>query len=483
MMSVLLLLILVFVPSDRIELSLLVMLVGVALFAAVALKSRVESPDYFEIIFPISVFYFFSFCFRGVVLIVNPADLNTEVNGFNALNKALGFGLLGLISIWLGYYCLSFTPGKHITALVNKLLPDEWRADKAIARILFLFILGTSIQIIVIFLGLARNSNAVVGLSAAAILFGIADSLPLIGLILFSLFVFRRRASEGKMLLIIIVWCGMLLSQALLSLVIGTRSGILFTLFLVPVVSYNYARKHLSAKQLALFAMILLVVLLVVVMPLASPLRDIRIKRFSGSISEYLQTVLQRPSNKTFLDRFYEFSQRQILLENFAIAISKTPDSIPYKNGGTFLSAASNFIPRFLWSNKVAYNFDSVFSTEYAGWLSTEGGSVVTGATVIGELYINFGIIGVVIGMFLIGLLCKSIYKNLIGTQAVGDLKILAYYFILMSLVWSEVSLGTLLFNVTTRTVIVIAVALFLRINVGMHNGIEADDMKSSLPR
>ena len=465
-MSVLLLLILVLVPSDRTEPSVLVLLFGLPCLTAVALKSRVKSPDYFEIIYPILLLYFLSFCFRGAVLIANPADLHPEVNGFSAVNKALGLGLLGLISMWLGYYCLSKNPGRRISALANKLLPDEWRVDTAIVRILLLFIIGISIQIVGVFAGLAL-SNTGVGLDPASGFFGVVGYLSTISLILFSLFVFRRKASGGRMLLTMIVWCGMLLLQALLAFITGSRGPVLISFFFVPMICYNYTVKHINMKQLVTLVVIMLVVTLVIIMPLARPLRATRIMWFAGSLSEYLRTLRtarQESSKQTLGDTFIEFTQRQIVLENFAIAISKTPDVIPYKNGKTFLSVATNLIPRFIWSKRVAYDYNYEFSKEYAGWQGTRGS---TGATNIGELYMNFGITGLVIGMFILGLLYRSIYKNLIGTQAVGDLKILVYSCFLLGFMWIEGGLGPLIVDILIKTLTLIAVVLFLRVDVG----------------
>ena len=464
MLSVLLLLVLVFVPSDRTEPGVLIVLLGMVLVTALALKSRMESPDYFEIIYPISFLYFLSFFYRGVVLIANPADLNPFVNGFSAINKALGFGLLGLISMWLGYYCLSSKPGRHITALVNWFLPDEWRANKAIIRILFLFIAGLSLQIIGIFSAMGQASNAGVSSGSVSSFFGLFAYLSNISLVLFSLFIFRRRASEGNMILVLMVWCGMLSSQVLVALITGARGSVLITLFIIPAISYNYARKHLSMKWLAVYALIMLVILLVVIMPLQGPFRQARIFYSSGSFSEYLRTVRQVSYKRTLGDQLSEFSQRQIILENFAISISKTPSIIPFKNGGTLLSTLSNFIPRSIWRKRVAYSLDRVFSTEYAGWSENSKGA--TGVTNIGELYINFGITGIVIGMFVLGLLYRTVYKNLIGIQAVGDLRILVYYSFLMCFTWIEGSLGYLFFNLILETIVLIAVLLLLRINV-----------------
>ena len=482
-MSVLLFIILVVIPSDRTVSSVLVVLLGLPLITALALKSRMESPDYFEIIYPISFIYFLSFCLRGIVLIANPADMNWGVDGFKAINKALGFGLLGLISMWLGYYYLSSKPGKHINALVNRLLPDEWRTNKAIKRILFLFVVGISLQIIAILAGLAQAPRVGV---ASALVTSFSEHLTFlstIGLFLFSLFVFRRKDSERK-LLQLIIWGCMLLSEVLIGMIAGSRSVVLISLFIIPMICYNYTRKHVSIKLLLMYIVLLLVVFLAVIMPLVGPFkRAISTSSSSRSLSEYLRAARQGSYEKALGEKLSELSRRQILLENLAIVITETPSTFPFQNGRTFLSAATNLIPRIIWSEKVTYNLDSWFSREYVGWreewlvkgsanplegnieLGIAKGS--TGVTNMGELYINFGLTGLVIGMFILGLLYRSVYKNLIGNQAVGDLKILVYYSFLMSFIWVEGSLGSLFVGIIIRILILVAVVIFLRINIG----------------
>jgi hypothetical protein len=81
----------------------------------------------------------------------------------------------------------------------------------------------------------------------------------------------------------------------------------------------------------------------------------------------------------------------------------------PYKMGTTFEPLLYVFIPRLVWSDKPGDSSAQLFNREFN--VSADRDTYIS-PTHIGELYWNFGIAGVVIGMTLIGILLGFICKR-----------------------------------------------------------------------
>ncbi len=90
---------------------------------------------------------------------------------------------------------------------------------------------------------------------------------------------------------------------------------------------------------------------------------------------------------------------------NYEFIVQNVPNSTPYLWGSSIIKFFTIIIPRQLWPNKpkqvqelIVEHHDNIFV----------GGSSQS-TTLIGEFYWNFGIIGVILGMLLLGLVCKKI--------------------------------------------------------------------------
>ena len=93
---------------------------------------------------------------------------------------------------------------------------------------------------------------------------------------------------------------------------------------------------------------------------------------------------------------------------NYEFIVENVPTESPYLYGASLSKILFLVIPRQLWPNKpsgvqelIVQQHDNIFV----------GGSSQT-TTMIGEFYWNFGIIGVVIGMGVLGYICKKIDCN-----------------------------------------------------------------------
>jgi len=96
-------------------------------------------------------------------------------------------------------------------------------------------------------------------------------------------------------------------------------------------------------------------------------------------------------------------SHRLYGYESLALAIRYTPSEIPYLEGATLNNLAAGLVPRVLWPGKPKIGIGYWFSVNYWG---TPPGVPVVPQTIThpGELYIDFGIAGIIVGLAILGL-------------------------------------------------------------------------------
>ncbi|HEX2777880.1 MAG TPA: hypothetical protein VHM30_00160, partial [Gemmatimonadaceae bacterium] len=105
-------------------------------------------------------------------------------------------------------------------------------------------------------------------------------------------------------------------------------------------------------------------------------------------------------------------STRSANLDLFADVVRRTPRDVPYWNGETYLSLVGAAVPRFLWPNKPQKQLGQAFGHRY-DYLSDRDVSTSINLPYFVELYCNFGATGVIVGMFVIGLIYAALEQRL----------------------------------------------------------------------
>ncbi len=94
--------------------------------------------------------------------------------------------------------------------------------------------------------------------------------------------------------------------------------------------------------------------------------------------------------------------------------------------------------PRFIWKNKpVSINASGNEFGRRIGVLGPEDFKTSVGPTVVGDWYMNFGVSGIIIGMFLMGVLWRFIYEYLIKRTNISLSGVLVY-----SIFWVQIIKG-----------------------------------------
>ncbi len=128
------------------------------------------------------------------------------------------------------------------------------------------------------------------------------------------------------------------------------------------------------------------------------------------------------------------------LLTYFDSIIEKTGDTINYLNGETILQGIGTMIPRFLYPDKSNMDISHWTALRY-GEIASNDTATNVAPTYMGEFYMNFGIFGVLFGMFFVGILAVMVDRYLIGQKKSWTLPILMYM-----VIWQEGVMGHTLF-------------------------------------
>lgn len=100
------------------------------------------------------------------------------------------------------------------------------------------------------------------------------------------------------------------------------------------------------------------------------------------------------------------------------------PEYIDYQRGATFYSLLIGWIPRVIWPNKPILSLGSLMHNVIIGSRTTSN----VGLTNIGEFYLNFGMFGVVVGMFIIGIFMRVVYLYTQHCSRVALYRALLYF-------------------------------------------------------
>lgn len=91
-------------------------------------------------------------------------------------------------------------------------------------------------------------------------------------------------------------------------------------------------------------------------------------------------------------------------LSALSMVMIKTPTTVPYWDGTTYLPLFSKFIPRVIWEDKPEENMGYRFGVTY-GVIRASNTRTSINTPILSELYINFGLTGIYLGSVLLGIL------------------------------------------------------------------------------
>lgn len=115
---------------------------------------------------------------------------------------------------------------------------------------------------------------------------------------------------------------------------------------------------------------------------------------------------------ETVQDGWSIIAARSANLDLLADVVRQTGTTVPFWGGETYLSLVGFAVPRFIWPSKPAKTLGQDFGHRY-GYLDTWDTWTSINLPFLVEFYANFGEIGVLVGMVIVGLLYRLLDNDL----------------------------------------------------------------------
>lgn len=208
-----------------------------------------------------------------------------------------------------------------------------------------------------------------------------------LGVYLLWIHVLQKKATIKALLLL-----GIMGLLSLLFPIINSSRTDLMMIIIAVIAIYHYAKAPMTIKRLMVFTLLGLAILLVM---------QIMRRPFSSS-----EELFERFTS----DRVFELAGKLSQQEKMALLIRNIPELIDYQNGKSFFLWILAPIPRVLWPEKPALRLGGTEIMWHIFGFSGRIGGIPPGLA--GELYLNFGYVGIFVGMFLIGWCLKTVYNT-----------------------------------------------------------------------
>ncbi|HYB92374.1 MAG TPA: hypothetical protein VEC38_15160 [Candidatus Binataceae bacterium] len=322
-----------------------------------------------------------------------------STGGFSAtigpqyIAQALEYVWLGMLSMLAGYY----GPLHSVFAPVMPRFKLRWRDSRSVRMAAILF---STVGLVVSILG-ARVPVAFVQL------WGYFANLSLAGIVMLFMLELTGRLDR---VMILLLWIVIIPAQPLAGLAGGALGGAA-ALCLLLLVAYASVAHRIPWTLIAAGALAGLILRAVEtpyrIAAWSGPLREAgRVEKL-----EYFGKLVYRATigGAVAPEELIEAgSERLAMFPLFAEVIRDTPSHVPYWGGATYYPIVFKLVPRLLYPDKPEEVTGQQFGHRY-GFIEPGNSGTSVNLPQIVEMYANFGLPGVLIGMFLAGLLLRLI--------------------------------------------------------------------------
>jgi len=280
---------------------------------------------------------------------------------------------------------------------------------------------------------------------------------------------------------------GLVIAQILLALASGTIREVLEPLIILGAVYWTRRRRF--PMRYAIIA----VLLYGIIQPIKAAYREEVWKRGYASDNIHDRLVLwgtlltagweeRHELNKAMSNTQEQTALTRIdIIHMFARVVEMTPRRIPYQLGETYNYLIYALIPRAIWPDKPsASSANQFFGVSYEFQTPESVGDTSIGLPHLAEAYINFGPLGIIFIMMIIGMVYAGVDRLFDHSEAGGGG--VAIYAVILNNLWTIETATAPTFGALIQTIIVYGVFLsFVRerkplkaapVNVGAWQGI-----------
>lgn len=371
------------------------------------------------IIFATWSYFFPAFVIGGFALAAgwsNPYFLLFIQDAQDNLPYTVVLIMLGFAALSVGY----FLPiGARIGAFISGYLPNrDYKPSSYLIPGLLLLSLGIMNSILATALGIigfqkVEEINSYDGLIFLTTLFWMQASFLLWYVI------FRLKMNPASVIIALT-----LIAAALSKALFAGNRGSVIQIFSIITLAYILAGRKFKFRQ-GLIAGTLLVVFMILGMIYGTTFRNVKGSESAQSLDLYTENVFNtfdqigRNDNMGLLEfAFANMAERIDVLSTVAVVASNYEQLAPYEESyglddNIWKDTTTFFIPRVLWNDKPVASDPRRYSDLYFNY-----GESSFAITPIGDLLRNFGPIGVPIGMLILGIIMRMIYRALVEDQA-----------------------------------------------------------------
>lgn len=403
-----------------------------------------KSADYLEPIYILSLSHFIYFVFRVFYIFYRPEEIvHKEVFDIALLNRSLLYVILGFSMLLLIYY--SQLPKKLSNRIMFPWIQKDWPAKGLFGKLLLLYILGFLIRIVSIRFNVTTLISRNVGyISSYSEIhspgqdylanFQQYPQYAVLALMLSGLY------KKNKTIWIIMY---ILLAIEVIYNAPTTSKAVIFTFSFMFILWYNY-RKHTAHYS---WYFVLGVFGLLILFPWINAYRT----RFAVEYGYFGKTPIIDTAKSTaryfsdmslneYLDYSFDaFAGRAHGIDSVCLVVKDTPSSHDFLKGMDYIYIIPNaLIPRAIWENKPFFKTEEIFERYY--WYQDPWHSLGSfpGPTYYGDLYMNFGFPGILVGMLVLGFIYRFLYEFFVKSTGASSPGLLFYFVLLLPLLQIE---------------------------------------------
>jgi oligosaccharide repeat unit polymerase len=403
---------------------LLPWILGLAVVLAtptVILRSKGKFTFYHPLVFATWSYFFPAFVLGGLMLVFGwsqPSFLSFLQDARQNLPFTIELVILGFSAFAVG---MMIPAGNRAGRSIADFLPKhEYELSSLILPSLILLLSGFVNSIIAFVLGVigyqkAAEIGSYDGLIFLTTLFWMQASFVLWYI------VFKRNRVDPLAVLIVLT----LLATAIAKALIAGNRGSFLQLFVIIGFAYVLSGQRVNLKR-GVAAGIFLAVCLLVGMIYGTTFRYVKgtesqtsVEIYTENIFETFDQVGRRDNTSTLEFALINLAERLDAVSSVGVVVSNYEQLKPYEesyglDNNIWNDTVTFLVPRLIWPDKPVASDARKYSELYFDY-----GDNSFAITPIGDLLRNFGVIGVPIGMFILGVFLRIIYRALIEGQPI----------------------------------------------------------------
>lgn len=449
------------VPSSGMQVGLVVLLLfqGGLIIAFSPDRDR----DPLNLLALFTVVYLVYFGLRSVFLIIQPE----QIERFGAAAPELMAEALYIANISLSCFVVGYlVPVGHKVARKIRPLPPLEPRSKLVATLVILCAMGFILRYDTILRGwhLSWMAGEYAGLQPSWYrLVDYFGALYRISLVIYTVWVW---SDERPGSVAWVVWGGLISMEVLYAFLSGSKFDVGY-MVLVVVMTLHYTRRRLTLMEVIGVGAFSVGVIfpMVTIYRGAVDYTNVESGEYLGEILYALGRIVHRFTSAPggVVEEFVPAVLNRVHgIDSLMAIAAMVPERVPFLWGETVVGGVVRAaVPAFVWPGKeqaLRKGGDLMYETI---WQLGETANSGISITLPGELYLNFGMLGVTVGMFVVGIAYRLVYEYL-GKTAGTVLALAIYLFCLRWLLHIEVDLRQFANMIKQAVVFILPVAWLL---------------------